>query len=77
MEMESSCLIDQERVNPRKMTFFRILKIKRSRLRRGFRLRTASVSTELRRGKSPRQATAPSSAFIQFRRDRKENCSEG
>jgi hypothetical protein len=46
------------------MTFFRILKIKRSRLRRGFRLRIAPVSTELRRGKSPRQAIGHSSIFM-------------
>jgi hypothetical protein len=56
--------LSRERVSPRIMTFFRILKIKRSRLRRGFRLRIAPVSTELRRGKSPRQAIGHSSIFM-------------
>src|ERR1035441_6746365 len=38
-----------------------------------FSLRPAPAVAMLWRGKSPRQATVPSSAFIRFRRDEKEN----
>ena len=40
----------------------------------GFRLRTACNFAKTSLDKSLRQATAPLSAFIQFRQDRKENC---